>query len=123
MTSYTRDGTVGPWAAEKLECLRKYLSAYTTIMRKQTDWCRGYFYIDAFAGAGRAELRRTRNSTSVETQPLFDVNSSLASDEEASTYIDGSPRVALDIDHPFTRYIFIEQHPARISALQALKDE
>ena len=27
---------VGPWAMEKLECLRKYLHAYTTIMSQTT---------------------------------------------------------------------------------------
>ena len=26
---------VGPWAREKLDCLRKYLSAYTTILKDQ----------------------------------------------------------------------------------------
>jgi hypothetical protein len=33
---------VGPWAREKLECLGKYLAAYTIILRKQ-HWLKGYF--------------------------------------------------------------------------------
>ena len=41
---------VGPWASEKLDCLGKYLEAYTTILGRQQF--RGYFYIDAFAGPG-----------------------------------------------------------------------
>lgn len=122
MTSYTRDGTVGPWASEKLECLEKYLLAYTTILRKQ-DWCRGYFYIDAFAGSGRAELRRTQPSTNANAQPLFNDLASLESDGEATTYINGSPKVALELEHPFTHYFFIEQKSERVSALRSLQNE
>ena len=47
---------VGPWAEDKLECLRRYLSAYTTILRKQRF--KGYVYVDAFAGAGTAKIRK-----------------------------------------------------------------
>ena len=36
----------GDWTEEKLERVRKYLSAYTTIMSKQ-PFC--FAYIDAFA--------------------------------------------------------------------------
>ena len=49
---------VGPWAEDKLECLREYLSAYTTILRKQRF--KGYVYVDAFAGAGTAKIRRKK---------------------------------------------------------------
>ena len=46
--------TVGPWAREKLDRLGMYLSAYTTVLKAQSRWCRGYVYVDAFAGAGRS---------------------------------------------------------------------
>ena len=49
---------VGPWAEDKLECLRKYLAAYTTILRKQRF--KGYGYVDAFAGAGTAKIRKKK---------------------------------------------------------------
>src|SRR5262252_8074405 len=49
---------VGPWAEAKLECLRKYLSAYTTILRKQRF--KGYVYVDAFPGAGTAKIRKKK---------------------------------------------------------------
>ncbi len=47
---------VGPWARDKLERLGKYLAAYTRILSKQ-PWLEGYIYVDAFAGAGRAQVR------------------------------------------------------------------
>lgn len=90
---------VGPWSEDKLKLLRGYLEAYTKIMRRQ-KWCRnGYHYIDAFAGTGKPRAR----------------------DEER--YIDGSPRVALTIDHPFHSYTFIEKTPWRVEQLQNLADE
>ena len=57
----TEPPAVGPWAQEKLECLRKYLHAYTTILSKQ-HWPKGYIYIDAFAGTGRSKVRRRRGT-------------------------------------------------------------
>jgi three-Cys-motif partner protein len=95
----SQDDLIGPWSEDKLRLLGKYLDAYTRIMQGQT-WCRnGYHYIDAFAGTGRARAR----------------------DEER--YIDGSPRVALTIEHPFHSYTFIEKTPWRIQRLCELKDE
>ena len=44
----------GNWTEEKLERVRKYLSAYTTIMSKQPF---RFAYIDAFAGTGYRTLR------------------------------------------------------------------
>jgi three-Cys-motif partner protein len=123
MTSYVQNGTVGPWAAEKLACLEKYLSAYTTILRKQSHWCRGYFYIDAFAGAGRARLRNVAGDSSSEDQLILQVSDYQREDADGAKYIDGSPRVALGIEHPFTRYYFIESDPDRVSELERLKDE
>ena len=52
---------------------------------KNRDWCKGYYYIDAFAGTGKPQ----------------------AKDEER--FIDGSPRCALTIQNPFTGYFFIEK--------------
>jgi three-Cys-motif partner protein len=94
-----RDDIIGPWSEDKLQLLGKYLHAYTVIMRGQ-EWCRnGYHYIDAFAGIGSPRAR----------------------DEER--YIDGSPRVALSIQHPFHSYTFIEKDPWRVQRLQELRAE
>lgn len=93
------EDTIGPWSEDKLQLLRKYLHAYTVIMRNQR-WCRnGYHYIDAFAGTGKPWAR------------------------DEKRYIDGSPRVALTIEHPFHSYTFIEKTPWRVERLQELQDE
>ena len=39
------------WSEVKLDIIKDYARAYSTIMAKQ-QWCKGHFYIDAFAGAG-----------------------------------------------------------------------
>ncbi len=89
---------IGPWSEDKLQLLGKYLHAYTVIMKDQ-QWCRGYHYIDAFTGTGKSRAR----------------------DEER--YIDGSPRVALTIQHPFHSYTFIEKTSWRVHRLRELEDE
>lgn len=95
----TLEDTIGMWSEDKLSLFRKYLQAYTRIMQGQR-WCRnGYHYIDAFAGASRPRAR----------------------DEER--YIDGSPRVALTIEHPFTSYTFIEKETWRVQQLIELQQE
>jgi hypothetical protein len=38
-------------------------------------------------------------------------------------FLKGSPRVALEITNPFTRYIFVDRDPGRIAELDALKLE
>jgi three-Cys-motif partner protein len=122
MTSYVTDGTVGPWAKEKLECLGKYLHAYTTILRKQ-NWCRGYIYVDAFAGAGTALLRQYYEQSS-EASLIENVAGFVNEQEsEAERYVTGSPKVALSLQHPFTEYIFIEKSVARIAELNTLKQQ
>ena len=110
---------VGPWAKEKLACLEKYLHAYTTIMRRQTF--KGYFYVDAFAGPGSLKVRKQENDPA--QQSLLEVAASGAEDEDEEQYIAGSPRVALEIEHPFTDYFFIEKDDSRIKTLHKLKRE
>jgi three-Cys-motif partner protein len=44
-------------------------------------------------------------------------------DAAAEEYIRGSPRVALDIANPFSRYIFIERDPGRAAELERLRQE
>lgn len=120
MTSYVTDGTVGPWAEEKLECLRKYLHAYTTILKDQR-WCTGFLYVDAFAGGGEAPLRQYDALNAIEGT-LFSI--AKYSDDlglEKGIYIQGSPQKALDLQFPFSEYIFIERNPERIKQLEGIK--
>lgn len=97
MTSYVTDGTLGPWAREKLDCLQKYLQAYTTILKNQS-WCKGYLYIDAFAGAGKAPERQYNNHSDKTDSLFLDISDYISEQEaEAEVYIHGSPKIALDI--------------------------
>ena len=114
---------MGPWASEKLECLRKYLHAYTAILRKQT-WCEKYIYIDAFAGAGRARLR-TYEDAEPQANSLFELSEYMIDGEAegVAEYIHGSPRVALDLIYPFSEYVFVEKSLGRIAELSQLVAE
>lgn len=73
---------VGVWTESKHEILRKYCSAYTTIMNAQRGF--HWWYIDAFAGCGEQWSR------------------------EKDCVVPGSPLVVLDIEPKFERYIFID---------------
>jgi three-Cys-motif partner protein len=89
---------VGIWSEIKLEIIKDYASAYTTILNKQ-DWCKGYAYIDAFAGAGQHISRRT------------------------GELIKGSPLNALEITPPFTEYHFIDLDESRAKVFEELARE
>jgi len=93
-----RFDNIGIWSEIKLEIIKKYASAFTTIMKNQS-WCSGYVYIDAFAGAGVNISRRT------------------------SEFISGSPLNALEIENPFTEYHFIDIDRVKAEALEILTQE
>jgi three-Cys-motif partner protein len=109
---------VGPWARDKLERLRKYLSAYTTIMSKQ-NWAEGYVYVDAFAGSGQIKVRNPNRPS----EEQMELGPGLRKDEEAREVLDGSPRIALEVEHPFTHYVFLERDPGRLTILRSLEKE
>ena len=116
---------VGSWAKEKLECLRKYLNAYTTILseqQKQKQWPKGYFYIDAFAGPGTLKVRQQQTDDSTQ-QSLFEIAEHAVEDAGETEYIGGSPLVALELEVPFTDYIFIEIDQSRLNQLKELKKD
>jgi three-Cys-motif partner protein len=110
---------VGPWARQKLDALGKYLHAYTTILRKQT-WLDGYVYVDAFAGPGSHVIRKNSQESDVQLSMLTDYQAEF---DEHREFLNGSPRVALNIQHPFTHYVFVEQDPQRSGLLQRLQEE
>jgi len=96
MSPITKIDKIGKWSEDKLKLLKKYLGAYTKIL-KGKRWCKGYYYIDAFAGTGKPQAR----------------------DEER--FIDGSPLCALTIKNPFTKYYFIEKTKWRVKKLEKIK--
>jgi three-Cys-motif partner protein len=104
--------SVGPWAKDKLDALGRYLDFYTTVLKNQ-PWRTIYVY--AYAGAGRAAVRTAAR----ESAPLFDDQT----DPELLELISGSPRVALDIPNPFSRYVFIELDASRASQLDLLQTQ
>ena len=119
MTKKPKDSSVGPWAKEKLDALSRYLDFYTTVLKKQGHWLQGTIFVDAFAGPG---LSRVRTKDKIASGPgLFGTDSE--SDTAEIEFLKGSPRVALDITNPFTRYIFVERDPERIAELTKLRVE
>lgn len=104
----------GEWTTRKLDVLSRYLTAYTTALRNQ-PFTTGY--IDAFAGTGYRTMRAREEDLSSEL--LFP---DLAT-TESQALLDGSARLALQIDPPFDRYVFIERNRDRGEALEALRDD
>jgi three-Cys-motif partner protein len=95
-----KSDTVGKWSLDKLQCLKEYLEAYSSIMHTQRSWLKGHYYIDAFAGS---------------VTPW---------DRDSQEYIDGSPLVALKIEPQFDGYYFIEKNSARIrDKIKPLKNQ
>jgi len=106
----------GDWTADKLERVRKYLKAYMTIFsgneraRKLTP-----IYVDAFAGTGY----RTPASDPPPDNPLFPE----LEEPETKAFLKGSARIALEVEPPFKRYLFIERDPERAKELEKLVNE
>lgn len=96
----------GAWTEIKLDILRKYLEFYTKALSKQ-----GFelLYIDAFAGTG----------SRMETLPSVPI----LGQEEEKISLDGSARIALNIEHKFDRYLFIETNSKRIRELEKIRAE
>jgi len=102
----------GKWTAAKLECVRKYLSAYTTIMSKQSY---RVAYIDAFAGSGYWKEKNEDDAPQLAFPELLK--------NDSSEYRDGSARIALATEPRFDKYLLIETQPARADRLEALGEE
>jgi three-Cys-motif partner protein len=86
---------IGPWSEIKLKIIKDYANAYTSIMGNQ-PWCKGYAYIDAFAGAGKHISRWT------------------------GEMVLGSPLNALEVKPPFTEYHFIDLDEERADVFRQI---
>jgi three-Cys-motif partner protein len=119
----TKDA-VGPWAKHKLGHLRAYLAEYSKIMASQVrkGWCKGYHYVDAFAGPG-AHSVRSRQPQDPLQQVFNEAAEHLHSDEGQRQFLAGSPRVALETEHPFSTYVFVEKSDERVGELEKLQAE
>lgn len=104
----------GDWTLEKLERIRKYLVAYSTIMNNYKEKFR-FAYIDAFAGTGYQLLKHDED----QNLPLFPE----FVEADSRQFLDGSARIALQVEPRFTKYIFIEKDEKRFLSLQRLKQD
>lgn len=120
MTKKPRDGSVGPWAAEKLEALSRALSYYTTRLKNQSQWQK--IYIDAFAGPGLSEVRSKPRENSGPSLQLFSDESADPVEQEV-VFLKGSPRIALELANSFDRYVFIEKDATRVADLEGIRSE
>ncbi len=110
----TNQGFGGDWTTDKLDRLRKYLEAYMVIFsRNPKARMLQTTYVDAFAGTGY----RKRDSSKTGQTALFQ---DLA-EPEAEEFLKGSPRIALEIANPFSKYLFVERDPSRAKELEKLK--
>lgn len=99
----------GDWTQRKLEALRKYLVEYTKIMAKQPFETE---YIDAFAGTGYHELR-----PDAKDEGIF----SDYTESQVGKFLKGSAKIALELQHPFARYTFVELSAEKVTELEALQ--
>ena len=92
MKSFAYD-EIGYWSEVKLDIVRKYASAYSTIMSAQAT-IRKHIYIDAFAGAGKHLSKRT------------------------GEFVPGSPLNALEVAPPFSEIHLIDLHGGKVAELR-----
>ena len=86
------------WTTEKLERVHKYLKAYTTIMKDRNFH---FAYIDAFAGTGYRTYRRDADPNELMFPEI--------AEQEVQEFLDGSARIALQVQPRFQKYILIEK--------------
>ncbi|MGD0139402.1 MAG: three-Cys-motif partner protein TcmP, partial [Tepidisphaeraceae bacterium] len=86
---------IGYWSEIKLDIVRKYATAYSTVLTKRKE-IRSHVYIDAFAGAGTHISKTT------------------------GKYVPGSPLNALLVKPPFREYHFIDLDGGRASLLREM---
>ncbi len=110
----------GDWTSTKLKVLAKYLEAYTTALKDKPTPERAFrkAYIDAFAGTGSRTARERETSGAAETLLFPDL-----AEPAPQKLLDGSARLALQVEPRFDKYIFIERSPERCAQLESLKTE
>jgi three-Cys-motif partner protein len=87
---------IGGWSELKLEILKKYAAAYSTILTAQTKASLFHVYIDAFAGAGKHLSKATQE------------------------FVPGSPLNALAVQPQFREFHLIDIAPDKIENLRGL---
>jgi three-Cys-motif partner protein len=96
MARHLQFDEIGIWSEIKLEILKKYAKAYSTILSAQTKVSLSYVYIDAFAGAGQHIAKSTQE------------------------LVLGSPLNALAVEPRFHEFYLIDIRPEKIDNLREL---
>ncbi len=112
MANFTEQFFGGSWTEQKLEILKKYLNKYNTALQKQSF---ERVYIDAFAGTGYRQQRKSQYNI----QWLFEG----LEQDDSKPFLKGSAKLALDASPSFHRYIFIESDQSKIDELEKLQKE
>lgn len=112
MTNFTEQLFGGSWTEKKLAILKGYLDTYNKVLKKQ-PFIR--VYIDAFAGTGYRQQRK--NQYNIPT--LFEE----LEQDKSEQFLKGSPKLALEANPSFHRYIFIESDKNKIKELEKLQNE
>lgn len=94
----TKHDEIGFWSEIKLDILKKYLHAYSGIIKKQS-WGFHTLYIDAFAGSGKHVSKTTGD------------------------FVAGSPARALDVTPQFDEYHFVDMDEAKVKSLEKIAIE
>jgi three-Cys-motif partner protein len=107
----------GDWTDTKLDVLKEYLAAYTKALKDKPTPAQPFrkAYIDAFAGTGS---RAARESGAPDTLLFPDLN-----EPAPQKLLDGSAKLALQVEPRFDKYIFIERSAGRCQQLESLKHE
>ena len=90
---------IGYWSEIKLDIIKEYAAAYSTILAAQTRPRLQHIYVDGFAGGG---LHKRKSS---------------------DDFVLGSPTNALVVRPPFREYHFIDLNEQKVAALEALGRE
>lgn len=100
----------GQWTQDKLARLKGYLHAYMQIFKRLPQY--ETVYVDAFAGTGTIPVKKA----TLEQRTDEDTD-----ERDVEIFLSGSVRIALDVDPPFARYLFIEQNRKKAQELEKLK--
>jgi three-Cys-motif partner protein len=96
MHSQPQFDRIGYWSEIKLEILKEYAKAYSTILTAQKNSSLYHVYIDAFAGGGVHLSRATQE------------------------FVPGSPLNALNVRPPFREYHLIDIEHEKVASLKEL---
>ncbi len=109
----------GPWTNRKLTALRKYLEAYRVIFTRSRASFYRTWYVDAFAGTGQRKPASAADpKADLDQASLFTLD--FEEQTERDAFAKGSATIALELESPFDRYLFIERNRSRRTGLERM---